>query len=62
LNIHTTPSPADPAEADEFYKAFGIMMIARGRLEIRARPAPSDGALGLPGSFRIPSAPLRRLD
>jgi len=33
LNIHTTPSPADPAGADEFYKAFGIMMIAWGRLE-----------------------------
>jgi hypothetical protein len=33
LNIHTTLSPADPAGADEFYKAFGIMMIAWGRLE-----------------------------
>src|SRR5258708_38109786 len=33
LNIHTTPSPADPAGADELYKAFGIMMIAWGRLE-----------------------------
>jgi len=33
LKVEHTPSPNDPAGADEFYRALGIMVVAWGRLE-----------------------------
>jgi hypothetical protein len=33
IHPHVTPSPNDPPGADKFYRAFGMAIIAWGRLE-----------------------------
>ena len=33
VQIEDTPSPTDPPNADEFYRALGVALIASGRLE-----------------------------
>ncbi len=68
LTVEHTPSPNDPKEADEFYKAIGIMIVAWGRLEghfvasllTMMTIAPSELGVKLPMDWKARAAMWRK--